>query len=320
MLSLTKNRQSKSAIQRMAQRAFPDWDVWNIAEMEQGLFNAAYQMTFQNGRKTVLKIAPTPQTPVMRYEKGIMRAEVAAMRLVRQYTDVPVPSVYFEDFSHTICEADYFFMEFLEGERFDQKKAGLPKEETRKLEISMGRYNSQINRITGRKFGYLAQPEKQRASWKEAFLLLVDDLLQDGEEHSVSLPLSYRELRAVFQSYSDCFREVTQPCLVHWDLWDGNVLIKDGRISGILDLERALWGDPLMEYYFSGQYDNAAFLQGYGQTPALSPRAETRRSLYNLYLYLVMMIEYAFRGYEDQSQKIWAERKLRKELKRLKAL
>ncbi len=320
MLSVTKNRQSELAIQKMAQRAFPDEGIWGIAEMEQGLFNAAYQVTFQNGRKAVLKIAPSPQTPVMRYEKGIMRAEVAAMRLVRKYTEVPVPFVYYEDFTHTLCDADYFFMEFLEGERFDRKKTGLTKEETWKLETSLGKYNSRINRITGRKFGYLAQPEKQKESWQEAFLLLVDDLLRDGEEHLVALPLSYRDLRAVFEAYGDCLREVTQPCLVHWDLWDGNVLIRDGRISGILDLERALWGDPLMEYYFSGQYDNAAFLQGYGQSPARSPHAAARRTLYNLYLYLVMIIEYAFRGYENQGQKIWAERKIRNELKRLKVL
>lgn len=320
MGSLTKNRQSDSAIQRMAQRAFPDWHVLQISEMEQGLFNAAYQVTFQHGRKAVLKIAPAPEMPVMRYEKGIMRAEVAAMKLVRENTDVPVPTVYFSDLSRTLCESDYFFMEFLEGERFDQIKARLSEEETRRLETSIGRYNSRVNQISGQKFGPLAQPEKQRASWKEAFLLLADDLLKDGEEHSVSLPLSYRDLHAIFEEYGDCLKEVTQPRLVHWDLWDGNVLVKNGKISGILDLERALWGDPLMEYYFSGQYDNAAFLQGYGQNPTLPPHEGVRRTLYNLYLYLVMLIEYAFRGYENQSQRIWAERKARKELKRLKAL
>ena len=75
-----------------------------------------------------------------------------------------------------------------------------------------------------------------------------------------------------------------------------------------------------MEYYFFGPYDNAAFLQGYGQKPTLPPHEGVRRTLYNLYLYLVMLIEYAFRGYENQNQRIWAERKARKELKRLKAL
>lgn len=79
-------------------------------------------------------------------------------------------------------------------------------------------------------------------------------------------------------------------------------------------------GRPFDGVFFSGPYDNAAFLQGYGQKPTLPPHEGVRRTLYNLYLYLVMLIEYAFRDYESQSQRIWAERKARKELKRLKAL
>lgn len=320
MHSLTKNRKSEASIRAMAGRAFPEAKVLKIAEMNQGLFNAAYQVVLTDGTRTVLKIAPAPEVPVMRYEKGIMRAEVQAMALVRQKTDVPVPAVFFSDASRTLCDADYFFMEHLEGERYDLQKSALSASEKEELEASIGAYNRQINEISGARFGYPAQPEKQKASWNEAFLLLVDELLLDGEEHAVPLPLSYPAMRAVFREYGGCLHEVKQPRLVHWDLWDGNVLVKGHKVSGILDFERALWGDPLMEYYFSGRYDNAAFLKGYGENPAAGAEAERRRALYNLYLYLVMMIEYAFRGYESQNQRIWAEGKLRQELRRLKTL
>jgi len=58
------------------------------------------------------------------------------------------------------------------------------------------------------------------------------------------------------ESRLDALRDVTEPRLLHWDLWDGNVLRKEGRVSGIVDFERAIWGDPLMEFYF-GRFHNS---------------------------------------------------------------
>ena len=65
----------------------------------------------------------------------------------------------------------------------------------------------------------------------------------------------------------DVLDEVSEPALVHWDLWAGNVFVKDGKITGITDFERALWGDPLMEHYFrmiTEPKRPEAFLRGYG--------------------------------------------------------
>lgn len=61
------------------------------------------------------------------------------------------------------------------------------------------------------------------------------------------------------------FEEVTVPCLVHWDLWEGNVFVSGGKITGIIDWERALWADPLLELGFRTYDDPADFLEGYGK-------------------------------------------------------
>lgn len=41
------------------------------------------------------------------------------------------------------------------------------------------------------------------------------------------------------------FDAVKTPTLVHWDMWEGNIFIKDGTITGIIDWERAMWRKPL---------------------------------------------------------------------------
>lgn len=38
-----------------------------------------------------------------------------------------------------------------------------------------------------------------------------------------------------------------RPGLLHGDFWPGNVLWKDGEISGVIDWEGASWGDPLYD-------------------------------------------------------------------------
>ena len=112
---------------------------------------------------------------------------------------------------------------------------------------------------------------------------------------------------------------VTVPQLVHWDLWDGNIFVdpNTGRINGIVDFERALWGDPLMECQFEFRGPQSAYAEGYGRPMFLTEEDTIRRILYNVYLYAIMVIECTFRQYDNDGQERWARGKLAGELARL---
>ena len=43
------------------------------------------------------------------------------------------------------------------------------------------------------------------------------------------------------------FDEVKEPSLVHWDMWEGNVFVKEKHVLGIIDWERAMWGEAFMD-------------------------------------------------------------------------
>ena len=105
--------------------------------------------------------------------------------------------------------------------------------------------------------------------------------------------------------------EVTTPVLVHFDLWDGNILVESGsaghRIGALIDAERAFWGDPLAEFVslalFTDIEQDTAFLHGYraaGGTVTFDLAARQRLALYRAYLYLIMWVETAPRGFGQE--------------------
>lgn len=303
MESKTKNKQTRAQIERLARRAFADLGLAAgeaaVTELKEGWFNAAYKVRLADGREVILKIAPPSGAEVMRYEKNLMATEVAAMHLVRTNPAIPVPTIYFFDQTHDLCDADYFFMAKLDGENLEHVKASLPAATQEAIELRMGAIVRAINRFPGTYFGYAGNPDLQAPTWPAAFLKIVEAILEDAADKEVTFDFGYDEIRCAVLNHAAALAEVTTPCLVHWDAWPLNFLVKDGQICGIIDFERALWADPLMEAHFrqfgAGGITNS--MRGYGKT-AFTVAEEERNHLYTLYLALVMNTECYYRNYD----------------------
>jgi aminoglycoside phosphotransferase (APT) family kinase protein len=245
---------------------------------------------------------------------------VDALRLVKHKTAVPVPEVLYYDNSGTICDADYFFMDRIEGDSFFKLKnsGSIPYEQQIDVYKEIGRLNHEMNQITGTSFGYLGLPDKQGSSWKNVFGQMAEEVLLDGERIEICLGAGYDEVRKLMDQASFALEEVKQPYFVHWDLWDGNVFIKDGRITGIIDFDRAVWAEPLMEFYFRGHINNTDFYKGYGEN--LQEKAPVRSLLYDMYLFLIMIIETKYRMYPDNWQYDFATKQLKLAMDKLRTL
>lgn len=322
MESITKNRKSEEIIVRLVQKAFGGnitSDRVMIKELTEGFFNVAYEITLPE-KSVVLKIAPPKSSKIMAYEHNIMKAEVDALRLVKQKTSVPVPDILYYDNSYSLCDSDYFFMDKIDGDSFfNLKNKGLiPYEKHHEIYCEIGRYNQEMNQIKGTSFGYLGQPEKQGMAWRSVFLGMTREVLADGERIEISLGIGYDEVRRLIDKAAYSLDEVGTPYFVHWDLWDGNVFIKDNKITGIIDFERAVWADPLMEFYFRGHINNNDFYAGYGKN--LSKEAPIRSLLYDLYLFLIMIIETKYRMYPDDWQYGFATKQLSMAMNKLRQL
>ena len=114
-MGITKCIQTKENIIKMAKTAFPEKGIPEIEELTEGMCNVAYKLTYEDGFRTILKIASPIKSGFLTNECNLMDAEVMAMKLVARNTDIKVPEVYTYDTTKTLCEGEYFFMECLEG-------------------------------------------------------------------------------------------------------------------------------------------------------------------------------------------------------------
>ncbi|MFG1776436.1 phosphotransferase [Micromonospora sp. NPDC049048] len=139
--------------------------------------------------------------------------------------------------------------------------------------------------------------------------LPIDDLLADAADWAVPLPVPAVRIRGLVARHGAVLDVVTRPALLHFDGWAGNVLAVDGpdgtpRLSGLVDGERYLWGDPLMDLVSPLLYrrteDEPAdpLVQAYRATAPfpLDAGARRRLGLYRLHLYLLMTMEMPSRG------------------------
>ncbi|MFD0856014.1 phosphotransferase family protein, partial [Actinomadura adrarensis] len=150
-----------------------------------------------------------------------------------------------------------------------------------------------------------------RPTWREAFLEMVDAVLDDAERFEVPLPRPADHIRGVLAAQGPVLDEVRVPRLVHFDLWDGNILVDLGpdgrRIGALIDAERAFWGDPMAEFVSLALFDDIAsdeaLLAGYrsaGGSVVFDTAARRRLDLYRAYLYLIMWVEAVPRKFDTQ--------------------
>lgn len=292
----------------------------SACELKDGWFNSAYAITLDNGNKVVLKVAPVNATSgVMRYERNMMKAEVEVLNLLKQTGRIPVPEVFHYDDSSSIIDGEFFIMEYLAGEPYNKVKESLSPLQREAIESELGRMNRLINEIKGEQFGYFALEEGQGKEWSNVFMAMVSGLLADAKDANVTLPAEAKDIMEAIERHRSSLEEVKEPCLVHWDLWDGNVFVDNGKITGLIDCERALWGDPLMEYYFRSLANCPTFVRSYGISE-MTPSQKKRLMMYDLYLDLILHIECTYRQYSDQNHMNWAAQNLQQSWERFKSL
>ena len=70
------------------------WDQVAVSRlMTGGTFNAVHLVSLADGTRLVVKIPPGPETPLLRYEQGILATEALYYQLAGQCSGVTVPEV-----------------------------------------------------------------------------------------------------------------------------------------------------------------------------------------------------------------------------------
>jgi hypothetical protein len=194
-------------------------------------------------------------------------------------------------------------MEKIVADSLEHVKSSLPPEIQATLDRQIGAIIREVNGFRGTYFGYDGNPDLRATTWKAAFITIMEATLEDGGRKNAVYGYDYDEIRATYQKHLSALEEITAPCLVHWDAWYPNFFVKDGQIVGIIDFERALWAEPLMEAQFRALFSGDGItnsMRGYGKT-SFTAAEEQRCWLYTLHLGLVMNTECYYRNYDTDT-------------------
>lgn len=308
MEAATKNYQTDETIKAIFEKNFGKEKAEHIAAiktLEGGYCNAVYEVVVEN-TAYILKIAPKKEITMMSIEKDLLVTEANVMQLLNEKTEIPMPVLLAYDDSCVICDSAYLVMSKIKGRLFTESYEALGSKKIDAIKYELGRHLKSMHDIKNNRFGFYPDSYEKFPTLREFVLDMFRKVLDDGIRNQVDLiHMSYDELWKRIDSDSNIFDEVTTPCLVHWDLWDGNVFVEGGKLSAIIDFERAMWGDKLMENEFSAfSLPNPHFLKGYGQT-SFSENEQKRIRYYILYRMLIMLIEGSYRHYPDDSQYQW---------------
>ncbi|WP_017569159.1 phosphotransferase family protein [Nocardiopsis halotolerans] len=275
-----------------------------------GTYNSVYDVVLRDGRRSVLKLAPPPDRPRLTYEHGIMATEAMAYGRSRPLAGPLVPEVLHPGTVPGDPRREYLFLSHLPGTPLDG--AELAPARRAAVRRDLGRAVAALHTVTGTEFGYPGRDGLRASTWPEAFGAMVEAVVADASRFGVPLPGGGAEVLRLVSANLVHLEAVRVPVLTHFDLWDGNVLVTGGgrgeaRLSGIIDAERAFWGDPAAELVslalFGDVRDDADLLEGYrgaGGAVDFTPELLRRLALYRVYLYLVMFTEPTPRGHAPE--------------------
>ncbi|MDD3172258.1 MAG: aminoglycoside phosphotransferase family protein [Herbinix sp.] len=323
MVSITKAKIFNEEIIKMTKRAFGEAvELQEITELTGGFYNTAYMISFKDGQKAVLKVSPLKALKVMRYEKNLMETEVFVLDKMHSMKGVPVPRVLYYDRSGEITDNEFLFMEFLYGVPLNKVREELTEDQYNMISSNLAEITKKINGVEGEYFGYISQENKRFTTWFEAFFCMIKELLDDAQDAGVLLPFENNKLYSMINKQREVLNQVKKPLLVHKDLWEGNILInpKTLEITGILDCERAIFGDALLEPICGFLWENKSFMNTYIGREMLNRDENIRFVLYKIYIDLISVIECTFRQYPDENADKWSRLQLDEALQKLVTL
>jgi aminoglycoside phosphotransferase (APT) family kinase protein len=234
----------------------------------------------------VLRISPPDDAGFLFYERRMMAQEPQLHALLHAETTVPVARILAYDDSRTLVDRDYLLMERLPGQPLTDVR--LTGHQMGSVLEQVGGYLAQMHTLVADRHGYLGshRPMTPQATWAEAFTVMWSKLLGDIVACGGYTLDEADTLRRMLAVYRPHFDRPVSASLLHMDIWSQNILVDGaGRVTGLVDLDRALWGDPEIEYAvldYCG-FSEPAFWRGYGRPRDTSFSAQIRARFYLLY-------------------------------------
>jgi aminoglycoside phosphotransferase (APT) family kinase protein len=246
-----------------------------------------------NNRATVVN-----DTHVIRFDlldlEGICRYQGEAMAYERlRAAGIPAPEVVALDVSKTLIPYHYIILSKIDGIPLIDDWASLSESQKVEAGRAAGRYLAMMHNLELEGFGHLENLQTTPFArwfdftedyWKRYVVRLLAAGIIDTRTHD-RMRSSFERLRPRLDSFS-------AGRLVHADYQFENLLHRDGVITGIIDFEWAVSGDPAWDFRLENQWDidcpgSARFIrEGYTRLRPLPDDHDIRVWLYKMVFYV----------------------------------
>ncbi len=191
-------------------------------------------------------------------EKNKIIAQVWAFKKWHKI-GLPVPKMYHSN-------QNYLIEELIPGKDFSESK--LIKKQKEKIMFQMGKCTKKMHTVKTNGFGYLTKPGMgSKSSWKAFIEPDFFETLKENKKQKL-LPREIIEKAHEIYNKNNYLLNLNKPVLIHADLSEENIIIKNGQLSGIIDASDSISGDPYYDLAVVrssfGERLFKKFIEGYG--------------------------------------------------------
>ncbi|MYY04546.1 MULTISPECIES: aminoglycoside phosphotransferase family protein [unclassified Streptomyces] len=269
--------------------------VRSADELAGGYYNNTYRIDLGSDRPVVLRVSPEPARQA-RADPEMMRNEHATIPYLAPIAGL-LPRTLAIDFTHQVIGRDYLFQTFLAGVPAGEKLTTYPEPVRGTFFRQLGDITRTVHSVPGPAFGRVAGPAHER--WSDALFTWFDHAAADLSDAGLDASDIMR-LVEVADRNRTVLDEVTEPRLLHGDLWVGNTMLAEAApepmITGVFDCDRTWWGDPEADWpiYLALRKpgtERDAFWESYGQA-GRTESARWRALVYEAKHATALLLEY----------------------------
>ena len=256
--------------------------------LDGGMFNTTYLVGCGSPERLfVLRLGPVERQRLLGFEGNLMRAEEYVCSVCRSL-DLPCSRVLAVDCSRALVDRDYMIVDYIPS--VPMCEAGLGRGEKERLYHELGRWLRRLHSVRGEGFGFVSRQLEGLSfpRWSEALNCEIADFTARLESAGGLTAAEGARVRGIYAQNAALFDEISEPRLLHTDIWEGNVLLDGGThaILAVIDGDRAIFGDP--DFEFASPWGQVPPLrEGYGFEPVRDAHRERRMRLY-LAFYLAL--------------------------------
>lgn len=241
-------------------------------ELGDGAYNTTYLLSLEPGTNAdedvILRVAPEPARQ-FRSERRFMRNEHAAAPYFAPLAPL-LPRTLAVDFTHELIGRDYMIQSVVPGVPARIGLENYPRAAWSSFFRDLGTISRRLHEVRGEGFGAPAGP--LYSTWSEALAAHLTDMAADLDASGLE-SADVRVLAETAVRRRDLLDEITEPRLLHGDLWTINVMTvpdaPEPKVSGVFDCDRAVWGDPESDWAVYRALDRPGterdgFWDGYG--------------------------------------------------------